>query len=106
MSLISESVPLYRISVVSYPDSVVILSSVIPSVSVADEVLVGAVAFCTAVAVDVVVRRVATVNAMVVLEITVGTPADACTVVISCAVKGVACMVAVRGAVVTREVEV
>lgn len=98
--------PLYGISVVSYPDSVVIPSAVIPSVSAADEVLVGAVAFCTAVADDVVVRRVVTANVMVVLGIIVGTPGGACTVVISCVVKGVPCMVAVREVVVTRGVEV
>lgn len=84
----------------------VVLRAVIPSVSAADEALVGAVAFCTVEADDVVVKRVAAVNVMVVLEIIVGTPAVACTVVISCVVKGVVRMVAVRGVVVTRGVEI
>lgn len=78
----------------------------VPSVSAADEVLVEAVVFCTVMADDVVVKSAAAVNVMVVLESIVGSPAVACTVVISCVVKGVVCVVAMRGVVVTRGVEI
>lgn len=78
----------------------------VPSVSAADEVLVEAVVFCTVMADDVVVKSVAAVNVMVVLESIVGSPAVACTVVISCVVRGVVCVVAMRGVVVTRGVEI